>query len=172
VATDLQVVFTSLYFIMNKVIFVVALLILAGALYVFFRPSPAQPVVNLPEVLEQPTVPPASPSPDMSKIKTEDIEVGTGDVAVPGKRVSVQYKGTLVDGTEFDSSYSRNNEPLSFTVAAGEMIPGFDYGVQGMKVGGTRTITIPPELGYGSRENGPIPANSTLIFEVTLEKVE
>jgi FKBP-type peptidyl-prolyl cis-trans isomerase len=52
------------------------------------------------------------------------------------------------------------------------MIPGFDYGVQGMKVGGTRNITIPPELGYGSRESGPIPANSTLIFEVKLEKVE
>lgn len=168
----LQVVFISFYFIMNKIIFVVALLILAGALYVFFRPSPAKPVVDLPEVLEQPTVPPASPSPDMTKVKVEDVIIGTGEVAVPGKKVSVQYKGTLLDGTEFDSSYSRNNEPLTFTVAAGQMIPGFDYGVQGMKVGGTRTITIPPELGYGSRESGPIPANSTLIFEVKLEKVE
>jgi FKBP-type peptidyl-prolyl cis-trans isomerase FkpA len=157
---------------MNKMIFIIALIILAVALYVFFKPAPSKPVVDLPQVLEQPTVPPATPSPDMKKVKTEDIVVGTGDVAVPGKTVSVQYKGTLTDGTEFDSSYSRNSEPLVFTVAAGQMIPGFDFGVQGMKVGGTRNITIPPELGYGSRESGPIPANSTLIFEVKLEKVE
>lgn len=157
---------------MNKIIFVVALLVLALALYFFLKPSPAKPVVDLPQVMEQPTVPPAAPTPDMSKVKTEDVEVGTGDEAVPGKQVSVQYKGTLTDGTEFDSSYSRNSEPLVFTVGAGQMIPGFDFGVQGMKVGGTRTITIPPELGYGSRETGPIPANSTLIFEVKLEKVE
>ncbi len=157
---------------MNKIIFIVALLVLALALYIFLKPSPAKPVVDLPQVMEQPTVPPAVPTIDTSKVKIEDVEVGTGDEAVPGKQVSVQYKGTLTDGTEFDSSYSRNSEPLVFTVGAGQMIPGFDYGVQGMKVGGTRTITIPPELGYGSRESGPIPANSTLIFEVMLEKVE
>ena len=157
---------------MNKIIFIVALIIFAFALYIFLKPSPAKPVAELPQILEQPTPAPISPTPDMSKVKTEDVILGTGDEAAPGKQVSVQYKGTLVDGTEFDSSYKRNSEPLQFTVGAGQMIPGFDYGVRGMKVGGTRTITIPPELGYGSRATGPIPANSTLIFEVKLEKVE
>ncbi|MFO0703887.1 MAG: FKBP-type peptidyl-prolyl cis-trans isomerase [Patescibacteria group bacterium] len=108
----------------------------------------------------------------MSSVKTEDIEVGTGTEAKEGTKVSVQYKGTLTDGTEFDSSYSRNNTPLEFKVGAGEMIKGFDYGVRGMKVGGTRKITIPPEFGYGNRKVGSIPENSTLIFEVKLEKVE
>ena len=157
---------------MNKIIFIVALIIFAIALSIFLKPSPSKPVTELPQILEQPTIAPVSPTPDMSKVKTEDVILGTGDEAAPGKQVSVQYKGTLVDGTEFDSSYKRNSEPLQFTVGAGQMIPGFDYGVRGMKVGGTRTITIPPELGYGSRATGPIPANSTLIFEVKLEKVE
>ncbi len=157
---------------MNKLIFIVALVLFAVAVYIFLRPSPAKPVVDLPEVVTQPTEPPRGPTPDMSGVKLEDVEVGMGDEATAGKKVSVQYRGTLTDGTEFDSSYSRNNEPLEFVVGAGQMIPGFDYGVQGMKVGGTRRVTIPPELGYGARESGPIPANSTLIFEVKLEKVE
>ncbi len=157
---------------MNKIIFIVALIIFAISLYIFLKPSPSKPVAELPQILEQPTAAPVSPTPDMSKVKTEDVEIGTGDIAVPGKQVSLQYRGTLTDGTEFDSSYSRNSEPLQFTVGAGQMIPGFDYGVRGMKVGGTRKITIPPELGYGSRATGPIPANSILIFEVKLEKVE
>ncbi|MEI7653504.1 MAG: FKBP-type peptidyl-prolyl cis-trans isomerase [bacterium] len=110
---------------------------------------------------------------DYSKVKTEDTVVGTGVEVVDGKKVSVQYRGKLTNGTEFDSSYSRNSEPLEFVVGAGQMIPGFDYGVKGMKVGGTRMITIPPELGYGSRAQGDkIPANSTLVFEVTMEKAE
>ena len=157
---------------MNKLIFVIALVLFAVAVYIFLRPGPAKPVVDLPEVVNQPTEPPQSPTPDLSRVKIEDTEVGSGDEAIAGKKVSVQYRGTLTDGTEFDSSYSRNSEPLQFVVGAGQMIPGFDYGVRGMKVGGTRTVTIPPELGYGARENGPIPANSTLIFEVKLEKVE
>lgn len=157
---------------MNKIVFVVALLVFAVALYVFLKPSRTEPVVDLPEMAGQPAEAVASPTPDITKVQTEDVVVGEGEAVVPGKQVSVQYKGTLTDGTEFDSSYSRNSEPLVFTVGAGEMIPGFDYGVQGMKMGGTRIITIPPELGYGSRATGPIPANSTLIFEVVLEKVE
>ncbi len=157
---------------MNKFIFIVALVLFAVAVYIFLKPGPAKPVVELPQVVPQPTEPPRSPTPDMSALKISDVEVGKGEEAVPGKKVSVQYRGRLTDGTEFDSSYSRNSEPLQFVVGAGQMIPGFDYGVQGMRVGGTRTITIPPELGYGARQSGPIPANSTLIFEVKLEKVE
>jgi FKBP-type peptidyl-prolyl cis-trans isomerase len=132
------------------------------------------PVINLPEVSSnnKAQVNEVTKAPDMSSIKTEDIELGTGSEAKEGTKVSVQYKGTLTDGTEFDSSYSRNNTPLEFKVGAGEMIKGFDYGVRGMKVGGTRKITIPPEFGYGNRKVGTIPENSTLIFEVKLEKVE
>lgn len=157
---------------MEKVIIVIAILIFAGAVYLFIRPNASKPVATLPQVIEQPTQAPPTPSPDLSQIKTEDIVIGDGAVAEPGKTVSVQYRGTLENGTEFDSSFSRNNEPLVFEVAGGQMIAGFDYGVRGMKVGGTRKVYIPPQLGYGDRAVGDIPANSTLIFEVTLEKVE
>ncbi len=156
---------------MNKIYFIIALAVFALALYIFTRPAPSSPVVTVPDVMSQPTTPP-QPTIDMSQLTVEDVKVGTGAVAEVGKRVSVQYRGTLTDGTEFDSSYSRDSTPLEFTVGAGQMIPGFDKGVEGMKVGGTRKITIPPELGYGARESGPIPANSTLIFEVVLEKVQ
>lgn len=158
---------------MNKLIILVTIIIIVAIIYVLSQPRRSQPIVKIPDVITQPTEAPST-NPDTSKVKTEDTVIGQGAEAIPGKTVSVQYRGLLVDGTEFDSSYGRNNEPLTFTVGAGQMIPGFDYGVQGMKVGGTRSITIPPELGYGSQPagGGKIPANSTLIFEVILEKVE
>jgi hypothetical protein len=108
---------------------------------------------------------------DVNELIKEDIVVGTGEEAVSGKIVSVNYKGQLTDGTEFDSSYKRN-QPFSFTLGAGQVIAGWDQGVAGMKVGGKRKLTIPASLGYGSRDYGPIPGNSTLIFEVELLKVE
>lgn len=157
---------------MNKVIIVVTIIVFAIAAYLLTRPNPAKPVAELPQIIPQPTVPPTAPTIDTSKLKMEDVVLGTGEDVIPGKKVSVQYAGTLTDGTEFDSSYKRNNEPLVFTVGAGQMIPGFDAGVMGMKVGGTRKITIPPDLAYGAQAVGPIPANSTLIFEVKLEKME
>jgi peptidylprolyl isomerase len=108
---------------------------------------------------------------DIPKVKTEDITVGTGAEAVPGKTVSVYYTGKLEDGKVFDSNVGK--DPLLFTVAAGQMIPGFDQGVQGMKVGGKRIITIPPSLGYGEQgAGGVIPPNATLIFEVELADVK
>jgi FKBP-type peptidyl-prolyl cis-trans isomerase len=79
--------------------------------------------------------------------------------------VMVHYRGTLEDGTEFDSSYSRN-EPFQVLVGAGGVIPGWELGLQKMRVGGKAILTIPPNLGYGDREIPGIPANSTLIFEV------
>ena len=107
-----------------------------------------------------------------TNLKIEDIKVGTSEEAVPGKRVSVNYLGTLVDGTKFDSSYDRG-VPFSFNLGAGEVISGWDQGVVGMKVGGKRKLTIPPELGYGSAGAGEvIPPNATLIFEIELLKVE
>lgn len=102
----------------------------------------------------------------------EDLMVGTGDEAVSGKKVTVNYLGTLTDGTKFDSSYDRGL-PFSFNLGAGEVIKGWDLGVAGMKVGGKRKLTIPSNLGYGeSGTGGVIPPKATLIFEVELLKVE
>ena len=99
-----------------------------------------------------------------------DIVNGEGDEANSGQTVSVNYTGTLEDGTQFDTSIGRG--PFSFPLGAGRVIKGWDEGVAGMKVGGKRKLTIPPELGYGSRGAGNVlPANATLIFEVELLKV-
>jgi FKBP-type peptidyl-prolyl cis-trans isomerase len=106
------------------------------------------------------------------EMKIEDIKVGTGEEAVAGKNVTVHYTGTLTDGTKFDSSLDRGT-PFTFSLGSGEVIPGWDQGVAGMKAGGKRKLTIPPSLGYGEQgAEGVIPPNSTLIFEIELLKVE
>ena len=98
----------------------------------------------------------------------EDLTEGQGDTAAAGQRVSVHYTGWLTDGTKFDSSKDRN-DPFDFPLGAGHVIRGWDEGVQGMKVGGVRKLTIPPQLGYGARgAGGVIPPNATLVFEVEL----
>ena len=103
-----------------------------------------------------------------SGLTIEDIVVGEGEVAEKGQNVSVHYTGWLIGGKKFDSSKDRN-DPFSFGLGQRQVIAGWDEGVQGMKVGGTRKLTIPPELGYGTRgAGGVIPANATLIFEVEL----
>jgi FKBP-type peptidyl-prolyl cis-trans isomerase FkpA len=100
----------------------------------------------------------------------EDLVVGTGATAVAGDTVTVNYVGTLTNGTKFDSSYDRG-QTFSFRVGAGSVIAGWDQGVPGMKVGGKRRLTIPPSLGYGNQAAGPIPANSTLVFEIDLVSI-
>jgi FKBP-type peptidyl-prolyl cis-trans isomerase FkpA len=111
---------------------------------------------------------------DMKKsptgLYTRDETVGQGDEAVKGRRAVVHYTGWLVDGRKFDSSHDRN-EPFDFEVGAAEVIAGWDEGVEGMRVGGRRKLVVPPALGYGSQPIGPIPAGSTLVFDVELLEV-
>ncbi len=102
-----------------------------------------------------------------SGLRITDLEVGSGAEAVSGELVSVNYRGTLTNGKEFDSSYGRG--PFQFPLGAGRVIRGWDEGVAGMKVGGKRKLVIPPDLAYGSRgAGGVIPPDATLIFEVEL----
>jgi FKBP-type peptidyl-prolyl cis-trans isomerase len=102
-----------------------------------------------------------------SGLQYRDDAVGDGPEARAGQTVSVHYTGTLTDGTKFDSSRDRG-QPFQFPLGGGRVIRGWDEGVEGMKVGGRRRLVIPPDLGYGPRPVGPIPANSTLVFDVEL----
>jgi FKBP-type peptidyl-prolyl cis-trans isomerase FkpA len=109
-------------------------------------------------------------------LKYTDTKIGGGAEATPGKKVSVNYTGWLYNngakGAKFDSSLDRG-QPFQFTLGAHQVIPGWDEGVAGMKVGGKRTLIIPPELGYGARgAGGVIPPNATLMFDVELLGVQ
>ena len=104
----------------------------------------------------------------MSGLEIEDQIVGEGDEAVAGQNVEVHYTGWLTDGTKFDSSLDRN-QTFSFKLGAGQVIAGWDQGVAGMRIGGTRKLTIPADMGYGERgAGGVIPPNATLVFKVEL----
>jgi FKBP-type peptidyl-prolyl cis-trans isomerase FkpA len=126
---------------------------------------------------EQPPTPEEGRS-SVSELIKADQTVGAGNEAVAGRRVTVHYTGWLYNetaadkkGTKFDSSRDRN-EPFEFGLGAGEVIPGWDQGVAGMKVGGRRLLTIPPGMGYGARgAGGVIPPNATLVFDVELLNV-
>jgi FKBP-type peptidyl-prolyl cis-trans isomerase FkpA len=119
---------------------------------------------------------PMSPSVNVP-FSQSDLRVGSGADAVSGRTITVNYTGWLYDeskadqkGAQFDSSVGRGS--FSFLLGAGRVIAGWDQGVPGMKVSGVRRLVIPPNLGYGATANGPIPANSTLIFEVELLGVQ
>ncbi|MBI5429782.1 MAG: FKBP-type peptidyl-prolyl cis-trans isomerase [Nitrosomonadales bacterium] len=119
--------------------------------------------------------PPKTETSNMSKLITTDVKLGEGDLATAGKSVSVHYTGWLFDaaakeykGKKFDSSRDRN-EPFVFPLGGGRVIKGWDAGVEGMKVGGQRTLIIPASMGYGTRgAGGVIPPNATLVFDVEL----
>lgn len=108
----------------------------------------------------------------MTELKIEKIKEGKGTKAIAGRQVTVHYTGTLTNGKKFDSSVDRN-QPFTFVLGVKQVIQGWDQGVEGMKVGEKRKLTIPPHLGYGERGAGDvIPPNSTLIFEVELLDVK
>jgi FKBP-type peptidyl-prolyl cis-trans isomerase FkpA len=115
----------------------------------------------------------------ITQLQINDTKAGTGAEARPGRVVRVHYTGWLYDaskadkrGAKFDSSKDRN-DPFEFPLGGGQVIPGWDQGFAGMKVGGTRVLVIPPNLGYGARgAGGVIPPNATLVFEVELLEVK
>lgn len=151
----------------SYIIWAIAIIIVAGAgIGAYIYMSPAQETA------------PADTAAATPQVQGQDVKVGTGEEAKPNTIVSVLYVGALADGTVFDSSAAHNNEPLTFTLGAEGIIPGFQIGVNGMKVGGQRVLTIPPELGYGATDvkdaagKVVIPANSTITFKVELVKVE
>jgi len=116
---------------------------------------------------------------NITQLMKQDTKTGTGAEAAPGRQVQVHYTGWLYDegradhkGRKFDSSRD-GNEPFSFRLGAGQVISGWDQGVAGMRVGGQRTLTIPPDLGYGAQgAGGVIPPNATLVFDVELLDVK
>lgn len=145
---------TKEWIAVSVAIFVVGFFFLFGQYFIsLFNNNKTQVTQNNPEVLVEETV------------------VGTGDVATAGKRIVVHYTGRFIDGTVFDSSVTRK-EPFQFVLGVGQVIQGWDRGIEGMRVGGKRILSIPPELGYGMTDYGPIPGGSVLIFEVELLKVE
>lgn len=162
----------------SKLIAIVALVLGIG-LMVHFKEKP------LPADEDEHDTPPAktAPAPKSGKsasgsadvsggVKTlqiKDVRVGTGTVAKAGDSVSVNYRGTLLDGTLFDQSYGK--APFDFQLGAGQVIKGWDQGVAGMKVGGKRQLTIPSDLAYGPQGQGSIPPGATLKFDVELLKV-
>ena len=139
---------------------IVLLIIIAGGYFMLKKPTTGSNTQN------------QSNATSTDQVQAQDVTVGTGTQATPGSVVSVLYTGKLQDGTVFDSSAAHGNTPLVFTLGAQGIIPGFQIGINGMKVGGERLILIPASLGYGAQVVGPIPANSSLVFDVKLVKVE
>ncbi len=108
-----------------------------------------------------------------SGLRYYDMKVGTGPNPTAGQTVSVQYTGTLLDGTKFDSSYDHGGKPIDFPIGVGQVIPGWDEGVPTMKVGGKRRLVVPANLAYGANPPTPsIPPNSILVFDIELVAVK
>jgi len=157
---------------------VVAIVLLSAGFLVFHKSGEKMPDssnTNSPqasssaESTASPSVATTSALP--SGFKIEDVQVGNGAEVKRGDTVTINYKGTLTNGIKFDSSYDRGT-PFTTQIGVGQVIKGWDLGVVGMKVGGKRRLTIPPDLAYGNRDIPGIPANSTLIFELELIAVK
>jgi peptidylprolyl isomerase len=131
-----------------------------------------EPTAGERDLDQKPKIPRASGSAP-TQLKVEDLIEGDGAAAKTGDQVSVQYVGVLFsNGKQFDSSWDNDKKPFEFTLGSGQVIAGWDEGIVGMKVGGRRKLTIPPDMAYGDQGQPPsIPANATLVFEVDLEKI-
>lgn len=167
----------------NKYVFVtifLVLLIIVGAVFAFSGKKNGNQVLqtSTPSATIEASAKPTATSSatpitmETDKLIIQDEVIGTGAEATAGKKITVNYAGTLTNGTKFDSSYDRGT-PFSFTLGAGEVIQGWDQGFAGMKIGGKRKLTIPSSMAYGDNGiPGAIPGGATLIFEVELLKVE
>lgn len=162
----------------SLIIFVITCVLVIGAILVYAKnnikaPEPEVAPQELSAVGSQQAASQA-PSQTMqnpTELKIEDIKVGSGAAVKNGDTVEVNYLGTLLDGTKFDSSYDRN-QTFSFSIGAGEVIAGWDQGLIDMKTGGKRKLYIPSDLAYGPQGNGPIPPNTPLYFEVELVSIK
>lgn len=150
----------------NLIIIVIGSIIVAGVLIFMASPKPTTPPSDnsTPSTTEVAT--------SSSDLKIEDLKIGEGKEVKKGDTIKIHYTGTLTNGTKFDSSLDRR-EPFETKIGEGLVIKGWDEGVLGMKVGGKRRLTIPPELGYGDVGAGEkIPPGSTLIFDLELLEIK
>ena len=149
--------------------FTIAIIAIIALAVLVFAGCEKQPAAD--QAADQAPPPAAAVEAKAPGLVIEDTKVGAGAAAKTGDTVTVHYTGRLTDGTKFDSSLDRN-APFTFTLGAGQVISGWDQGVVGMKVGGKRKLTIPPDLAYGDRGIGPIPPRSTLVFDIELLAVK
>jgi FKBP-type peptidyl-prolyl cis-trans isomerase FkpA len=172
------------------VIIALALLFFGSRILSFFNHVPAQSTTTTMQDQnssstaadqnqnQAPVTTAAAPAPvpgipaNVTQLMMKDLVVGTGAEAKAGTSVTVQYVGMLTNGQVFDASKNHGNDGFTFKLGAGQVIKGWDQGVAGMKVGGKRELVIPASLGYGAQAVSTIPANSTLVFEVELLKVQ
>jgi len=166
---------------------IVVTIVLVGGLGIYFIMNQKSPNIKQVQsegvfstVTQAPTSVQSSPTPMPTIVSTktledglriEDEKIGEGKEVVAGDTIRIHYLGTLENGEKFDSSYDRG-QPFETQIGVGAVIKGWDEGVVGMKVGGKRRLTIPADLGYGNQAVGPIPANSTLIFDVELVAIK
>ncbi len=154
----------------KKIFWVIVLGLVILVLYLIINQSPKEN--EQPEVVAKDDKQEMDNTQQVTELKIEDTQVGTGTEVKSGDTVVMHYTGTLLDGTKFDSSVDRG-EPFTTQIGVGQVIQGWDQGVPGMKVGGKRKLTIPANLAYGERGAGAlIPPNSALIFEVELLEVK
>jgi len=151
------------------ILIIILILIAVGVYFLFFQK--AEPQTSTASLSENQNQQSAPTSYNIQGMKVETLQQGSGVAAKSGDTVTVNYVGTLQDGTKFDSSIDRG-QPFQFTLGQNSVIQGWELGVVGMKVGEKRRLTIPPELGYGSQgAGGVIPPNAILIFEIDLLKI-
>lgn len=152
---------------MRPVIRVVAFVLVSSSL-MMIACTKSEPVAPAATAVKDAAAPASAMKKTPSGLQYEDLVAGSGNTPSSGKQVTVHYTGWLTNGTKFDSSLDKN-QPFTFTIGKGEVVPGWDEGVMTMKIGGKRKLVIPPELGYGtSGAGGIIPPNATLVFEVIL----